>query len=143
MWKRNGVSNKKVSIVNNNSNKLKYRLLASSDVYVFMSPHCLPSIRSRWNYTLEFFCQQTLEIVIILSRSTRPEVFCKNGVLRNFCQISKKTPVLESLFDNVACCCPKTFFKRASAQAITCKIWKKIKNTYFVEYLQKSDVAVI
>ena len=31
-----------------------------------------------------------------------PEVFCKIGVLKNFCKFHRKTPVLESLF-NRAC----------------------------------------
>ena len=34
----------------------------------------------------------------IRSRSSRPEVFCKKGVLRNFPKIHRKTPVPESLF---------------------------------------------
>ena len=31
-------------------------------------------------------------------RSSRPEVICKKGVLRNFTKIHRKTPVPESLF---------------------------------------------
>ena len=36
-------------------------------------------------------------LCISLNRSSRPEVFCKKGVLRNFCKIHRKTPVSGSL----------------------------------------------
>ena len=40
----------------------------------------------------------TLTSLEAASRSSRLDVFCKKGVLRNFAKIQRKTPVPESLF---------------------------------------------
>ena len=45
-------------------------------------------------------------------RSSRPEVFCKTGVLRNFAKINRKTPVAESLFNKVPALRPATLLKK-------------------------------
>ena len=37
-----------------------------------------------------------------VDRSSRPEVFCKKGVLRNFTKFTRKTPVPYLLFNKVA-----------------------------------------
>ena len=54
-----------------------------------------------------------------------PEVFCKNGVLRNFAKFSGKH-LCESLFFNKAC----NFIKKETqAQAFSCEFCKISKNT--------------
>ena len=45
-------------------------------------------------------------------RSSRQEVFCKNGVLRNSTKIRRKTPVSESFFNKVVGFRPATLLKR-------------------------------
>ena len=48
------------------------------------------------------------------SRSSRVEVFCKKGVLKNFAKFTGKQPVPESLFNKVAGLRPGALLKRDS-----------------------------
>ena len=50
----------------------------------------------------------------VISQSIRSPMFLKIGVLKNFGIFSKKTPVLESLFNKVAGLRPTTLLKRDS-----------------------------
>ena len=85
----------------------------------------------------EKFCSKkkygSVKLVVIfitfynICRSSRPEVFCKKGVLRNFtkftgkhlCQsLILKTPVPESHFNKVAGLRPATLLKRDSGTGV-------------------------
>ena len=60
-------------------------------------------------------------------RSSRPEVFCKKGVLGNFTKIHRKTRVSESLFNTV-----ETF--RSCRSEVFCKKGAKtLTNIYFAK----------
>ena len=61
-------------------------------------------------------------------RSSRPEVFCKIGVLRNFAKIHKKAPVPESLFNKVAGLRPATLSKK--------RIWHRCFSVNFAKFLR-------
>ena len=51
-------------------------------------------------------------------RSSRLEVFCKDGVLKNICRIYRKTLVLESLLNKVAGHWPASLLKRDCSTAV-------------------------
>ena len=59
-----------------------------------------------------------------MNRSSRPEVFCKKGVLRNFTKFTGKH-LRQSLFFN-------NFIKKETlAQAFSCEFCEISKNTFF------------
>ena len=59
-----------------------------------------------------------------MNRSSRPEVFCKKGVLRNFTKFTGKH-LRQSLFFN-------NFIKKETlAQAFSCEFCGISKNTFF------------
>ena len=66
-------------------------------------------------------------------------VFLSTEAATKFLKIYKKTPVLESLFNNVAdlqVSRPGTLLKRAPTQVFFCKCCKTIKNTHFEKHLR-------
>ena len=69
-----------------------------------------------------------------LFRSSRPEVFCKKGVLRNFAKLTGKHLCQELFFNKVAGLRPdacKFIKKEALAQVFSCEIFKISKNNFF------------
>ena len=56
----------------------------------------------------------------------QPPVFCKKGDLKIFCKFLRKTPVLESVFNNV---------KETPTQMLSCEIFEIFKKTNFKEHL--------
>ena len=66
-------------------------------------------------------------------RSSRPEVFCKKGVLKNF---GKSTCARGLFFNKVSGLGPVTLFKkRPLAQVFSCEFCEVFKNTFFIEPL--------
>ena len=63
-----------------------------------------------------------------LYRSSRPDVFCKKGVLRNFTKLTGKTPVPEYLS-------PATLLKKTMA-GVFCDFGEISKNTFITEQLR-------
>ena len=62
-------------------------------------------------------------------RSSRPEVFCKKGVLRNFAKFTGKHPCQGLFFNKVAGPC--NFLKKETlAQVFFCEFCKISKNTF-------------
>ena len=64
-------------------------------------------------------------------------MFFKTGILKNFAVIMKKTPVLESLFNKVACR-PATLSKRDSNTVVSIgliRICKTEKQTIFLKFV--------
>ena len=51
-------------------------------------------------------------------RSSRPEVFCKKGVLRNFAKFTGKQLCQTLFFDKVASLRPETLLKRDSGTGV-------------------------
>ena len=67
------------------------------------------------------------------NRSSRPEVFCKKGVFRNFTKFTGKQ-LCQSLFCNkVAGLRQKTDFikKQTPVQVFSCEFWEILKNIFF------------
>ena len=65
-------------------------------------------------------------VVVNWNRSSRREVFCKKGVLRNFAKFTK-TPVPESLYNKVAC----NFIKKETlVQLFSCEFCKIPNSTF-------------
>ena len=64
-------------------------------------------------------------------------MFCKKGVLKNFANLTEKTPVLEPLFNKVAglngCNAIK---KRLVIRVFSCEYFETFKNTYLEEHLR-------
>ena len=64
-------------------------------------------------------------------RSTRPEVFCKNGVLRNFAKFTGKH-LCQNLFFNKVVGKACNFIKKESlAQVFSCEFCEISKKTFF------------
>ena len=61
-----------------------------------------------------------------MSRSSRPEVFCKKGVLRNSEKIHRKTPVPDLFFNKIAG--PATLLKK--------RLWHRCFHVNFAEFLR-------
>ena len=67
-------------------------------------------------------------------RSSRPKMFCKQGVLRNSTKFTKKHLCQSLIFNKVAGLRPQTcnFIKKeALAQEFSCEFCKTSKNTFF------------
>ena len=82
----------------------------------------------------------TWPMIVYLFRSSRPEVFCKKCVLRNFRKFTGKH-LCQSLFFNkvVWCLLPEAcnFIKKENlTQAFSSEFCKISKNTFFTENLQ-------
>ena len=73
---------------------------------------------------------QRFRTVLMSSRSSRPEVFCKKGTLRNFTKFTGKH-LCQRLFSNkVADLRPATLFKKETlAQLFSCEFCKFLQNT--------------
>ena len=63
-------------------------------------------------------------------------MFYKKVVLKNFCNIRRKTPVLESLFKKVSRLKACNFLKKRLQHGCFCEYWEISKNTYFEEHVQ-------
>ena len=58
------------------------------------------------------------QLHLILSRSRRPEVFCKKDILRNFTQLTGKQLCQSLFFNKVANLRPATLLKRDSGTGV-------------------------
>ena len=70
----------------------------------------------------------------VRTRSIRPDVFCKVGVLRNFSKFTGKHLCQSLFFNKVAGLRPKAcnFIKRETlAQVLSCELWEICKNIFF------------
>ena len=66
-------------------------------------------------------------------RSSRPEVFCKRGVLKNFAKFTGKQ-LCQSLFFNKVAGGACNFIKKESlAQVFSCEFCEISKNTFFLQ----------
>ena len=64
--------------------------------------------------------------------SSRPEVFCRKGVLRNFAKFTGKHLCQSFFFNKVSGLRPATLLKKENlAQVFSCEFCKISKNTYF------------
>ena len=65
---------------------------------------CVIYITRNKHINLYFIFLGELHLIFNNSLQKQPlEVFCKNGVLKNFVNFHRKPPLLESLFNKVAC----------------------------------------
>ena len=70
-----------------------------------------------------------MRLHFILCRSSRPEVFCEKGVLRNFAKFTGKHLRQSLFFNKVAAC---NFIKKETlAQMFSCGFCEISKNTFF------------
>ena len=65
------------------------------------------------------------------SRSSRPEVFCKNGVLRNFTKLTGKHLRQSLFFNKVVGLRPATLLKRRLWHRCSCEFCEISENTFF------------
>ena len=80
--------------------------------------------RLRW-LLLEIF----MLVVPEKGRSSRPLVFCKKGVLKNFAKIHRKTPMSEPFFNKVAGLGLQLYLKKG--------LWHKCFPVNFEKFLRK------
>ena len=69
-------------------------------------------------------------------RSSHSRKFFKRCVLKIFCNIHRKTPVLESVFNKVAELQVCNFIKETPTQMLSCKYCEIFKNTPLEKHLQ-------
>ena len=75
------------------------------------------------------------KIIANTIRSSRPEVFCKKGVLRNFAKFTGKHLCLSLFFNKVLAWCFPVNFARflrtplVAASLLNCKHWRKVSFT--------------
>ena len=67
--------------------------------------------------------------------SSRPKVFCKKRVLRNFTKFTGKHPCQSLFFNSAAGFRPATLFKKRLAQVLSCEFCEISKKTFFTEHL--------
>ena len=72
----------------------------------------------------EVLCMQQMRLC--LNRSSRPDVFCKNGVLRNFTKFTGKHLCQSLVFNKVACLRPATLLKK--------RLWDRCFPVNFVKF---------
>ena len=65
-----------------------------------------------------------------VSRNSRPDVFCKKGVLRNFPKFTGKHPCKSLFFNKVADLRPETLLKK--------RLWDRCFPVNFAKFLRKS-----
>ena len=70
--------------------------------------------------------QKTLSFI----RSSRPEVFCKKGVLRNLTKFTGKHLFQGLFFNKVAGLRPETLLKKTLAQVLSCEFCKNSMNAF-------------
>ena len=67
----------------------------------------------------------------VILRSSRPEVFCIKGVVRNFAKFTGKHQCQSLFFDKVAGDACNFIKKETLAQVFFCEFWEIYKNTFF------------
>ena len=66
-----------------------------------------------------------------MNRSSRPEVFCKKGVLKNFAKFTGKHLCQSSFFNKVAGLRRNFIKKETLAQVFSCEFCEIFRNTFF------------
>ena len=79
------------------------------------------------------FCRATVLKNPKIFRSSRPEVFCEKGVLRNFAKFTGKRPCQTLFFNKFTGLRPAciTLLKKTLAQVFSCEFCEISKNTFF------------
>ena len=70
-------------------------------------------------------------VASFMLRSSRPEVFCKIRVLKNFVKVTRKLLCQRLSFNKVAGLSAATLLKESLAQVFSCKICEISQNTFF------------
>ena len=70
------------------------------------------------------------------TRSSRPEVFCKKGLLRNFAKFTRKHLCHSLFFNKVAGLRPATLLKRDSGTGFPVNFAKFLRTPFLTEYLR-------
>ena len=70
-------------------------------------------------------------VELLDSRSSRPEVFCRKGALKNFTTFTGKYLCQSLFFNKVAGLRPATLLKRVPGTGVSRKFCEIFKNTYF------------
>ena len=103
-------------ILNFQAPKLKFNNKKSLDLHVikqYISSQTSP--RVTWSCSLTKDSTYSFIIVagLIIIRSSRPEVFCKKGVFRNFAKFTGKHMCQRLFFNKVAVLRPETLLKKS------------------------------
>ena len=93
----------------------------------------------------ELRCSEQNANVISRFRSSRPEEFCKKGVLINLTKLTGKHLCQSLLFNKIACLRPATLLKKRLAQTFSCEFCEISKNTFFhrIPQVAASEICVI
>ena len=89
------------------------------------------TVLSVYSLFLNFYCNEYLKKItcsrlLKIYRSSRPEVFCEKGVLRNIAKFTGKHLYQSFYLNKVA-----TLWKRDSGTGVLCEFWEISKNTFF------------
>ena len=80
------------------------------------------------DFMMSWVFQLSLNIMVI--KSSRPEVVCESGVLKNLVD-NRKTPVQDSLLVNLQSLAWHFIEKEALAHTFSCEFRKIFKNNFF------------
>ena len=105
--------------------------MSSSD-RIFYSLHTLASIIGEDN-ALQLPAAHSLTGCDTV-RSSRPEMFCKKGVLKNFAIFTGKQLCQRLFFNKVAGATCNFIKKETLAQVFSCEFCEIFKNTFFIEH---------
>ena len=72
----------------------------------------------------------------VKGRSSLPDVFCIEGVLRNFAKFTGKCLRQSLFFNKIAGLRPAALLKKALTQVFSCEFYEIFKNSFFVEHLR-------
>ena len=105
-------------------------LIIFSEIHNKNNSRAIPLDFAPW-YLLLFldFCICTQVLILVPSRSSRPELFCKKGVLRNFSKFTGKHLCQSLFFNKVAGLRPATLLKR--------RLWHRCFPKNYVKFLRK------
>ena len=104
--------------------------------------HVSPNFRS----TLMALQQENLrklqqQILHDISRSSRPELFCRKAALKSYAEFTRKHPCWSFFSIKMQDEDTWNFIKKTPTQILSCEICEIFENTYFKEHLRKNASA--
>ena len=72
----------------------------------------------------------------VKGRSSLPDVFCIEGVLRKFAKFTGKYLRQSLFFNKIAGLRPAALLEKALTQVFSCEFYEIFKNSFFIEHLR-------
>ena len=105
---------------------------------IHVSPNVLSTLMALQQENLRKLQQQILHGI---SRSSRPELFCRKAALKSYAEFTRKHPCWSFFSIKMQDGDAWNFVKKTPTQILSCEICKIFKNTYFKEHLRTTASA--